>query len=78
MGYPGEVVGEPVGIAVELVRLIEAVANETGSVSLELDGIAVGSSVVAVRSEQPNASSLSLLVLKAQLLLLTCAYEVFL
>lgn len=69
-------VGEPVGIAVELVRLIEAVANETGSVSLELDGIAVGSSVVAVRSEQPNASSLSLLVLKAQLLLLTCAYEV--
>lgn len=62
-------VGEPGGIAVELVRLIEAVANETGSVSLEPVGIAVGSSVVAVRSEQPNASSLYLLVLKAQLLL---------
>lgn len=55
-GYPKEVVVEPVGIAVELVRLVEAVANKTDSLS---EGVAVGCSSVAAHLKDLSGSSLS-------------------
>lgn len=54
-GYPKEVVVDPVGIAVELVRLVEAVANKTDSLS---EGVVVGCSSVAAHLKDLSGSSL--------------------
>lgn len=58
-GYPKEVVVEPVGIAVELVRLVEAVANKTDSLSVDLEGVAVRCSSMAAHLKDLSGSSLS-------------------